>query len=598
MPKDSNKSVPIKYTSREFSEIRNDLLEIVERFYPDKFQDWSEGSFGSLMIDSVAYVADQLSFYLDYNVNESFLDTAYQYGNITRHGKALGYKPRARSSAFGKVALFVLIPASATGLGPDQLYTPVLQRGTTFTSKNNISYILTQNVDFGLTTNPRVVARVNDTTGAPTFYAVKAYGDVVSGILQQNTYNIGPFERFKTISINDPNVVEIIKVVDAQGNEYFEVDYLSQDIVYKEISNNNYLNDNVPSILKPMLVSRKFTTTRNRSSTTIQFGSGDESADNVVAEPQSMAIDLFGKNYTTDIAFDPTRLSLNSNFGIAPSNTTITVAYRTLSGRNNSAGVGAINKVVNAKYNFSDVQKLSSTKIQDVEASLEVVNETPIIGDASTVGMLELKQQIFDTFPTQNRAVTQADYENIALRMPEKFGSVKRVSVQRDPDSMKRNLNMYVIAQDPTDKLMLLNRTIKNNLKIWLNQYRMINDTIDILDPFIINLGIDFVVQATPNANKHEVLEECISALKRKFETKFYIGEHLNISEVYKELNKIDSVVDVALVQIVPKIGTNYSSNSILINKNMSPNGTKLICPKNAIFEIKFPDVDFTGNIR
>jgi len=598
MPDNSKKLIPIKYTSREFSEIRNDLLEVVERFYPNKFQDWSEGSFGSIMIDSVAYVADQLSFYLDYNVNESFLDSAYQYGNIVRHGRVLGYKNRGRASAYGQVALFVLVPASTSGLGPDMLYTPILQKGSTFSSKNNISYVLTENVDFSVVTNPRVVARVNDSTGAPTHYAIKAYGNVVSGIMQQRTFNIGPYERFKTITINDPNVVEIIKVVDSQGNEYFEVDYLSQDIVYKEISNNNYLNDNVPSILKPMIVSRKFVSLKGRSNTKLQFGSGKEGASNVVAEPQSVALDLFGKNYTTDVAFDPTRLSQNSNFGIVPANTTLTVAYRTISGRNSSSGVASINKVVEAKLNFSDFQKLSSTKAQDVRTSIEVTNESPIIGDSESPGIYEIKQQVYDTFPTQNRAVTQADYENIALRMNPKFGSVSRVSVQRDPNSMKRNLNMYVISEDPSGKLTLSNSTVKQNLKVWLNNYRMINDTIDILDPYIINLGINFVVQAAVGVDKFSTLETCISALKERYSTKFYIGEYMSYSEIYKTLNSIPEVVDVVTVKISPRIGSNYSSNNILINKNTSPDGSRLICPKNAIFEIKYPDVDIQGKIR
>jgi len=94
MPTNQNqkKLVPIDYTSREFESIRRDLIDLASRFYPDSFQDFSEGSFGAMMIDSVAYVGDQLSLYLDYNVNEAFLDTSYQLSNIMRHGRVLGYK--------------------------------------------------------------------------------------------------------------------------------------------------------------------------------------------------------------------------------------------------------------------------------------------------------------------------------------------------------------------------------------------------------------------------------------------------------------------------------------------------------------------------
>lgn len=100
MADNQKKIVPINYTNREFSGIRDDLIQIAERLYPDSFQDFSEASFASLMVDMVSYVGDQLSFYLDYNVNEAFLDTAYQYNNILRHGRALGYKFTGRPSTF------------------------------------------------------------------------------------------------------------------------------------------------------------------------------------------------------------------------------------------------------------------------------------------------------------------------------------------------------------------------------------------------------------------------------------------------------------------------------------------------------------------
>ena len=132
MPQDKKKKIPINYTNREFQGIRRDLEQIAERFYPDSFQDFSEASFGSIMLDSVAYVADQLSFYLDYNVNEMFLDTSYQYSNVLRHGRIMGYKADGRPTTYGTVAIYILVPASTIGLGPDEQYLPILKRGTKF----------------------------------------------------------------------------------------------------------------------------------------------------------------------------------------------------------------------------------------------------------------------------------------------------------------------------------------------------------------------------------------------------------------------------------------------------------------------------------
>ena len=598
MPNDQKKIVPINYTNREFDSIRDDLLQITQRFYPDTFQDFSEGSFGSLMLDAVSYIGDQLSFYLDYNVNESFLDTAFQFNNIVRHGRILGYKYEGTPSVYGEVSLFLLVPASSTGIGPDLRYAPILRRGTTFSGDNNASYILLENVDFANPQNDVVVARVNDATGAPTYYAIRAVGNVVSGYYGVENINVGPYERFKSVKLRNSNISEILSVVDSEGNEYFEVEHLSQDMVFEEIGNPNYRDDNVPSVLKPKIVSRKFVFEVNNNSAILQFGSGESGATNVAFNPQTVAANLYGKDYVVDTAFDPTKLVKNENFGIAPSDTTLTVTYRANNSISENISTGGIKKVDNKIFNFKDEQRLSSANILNVENSLEVFNDTPIIGSVTTPTSEEVKRRIFDNFATQNRAVTQTDYESLALTMPAKFGSIKRVSVQKDQNSLKRNLNMYVVSESPSGNLTQTNLTIKNNLKTWLNNYRMINDTIDILDPFIINLGIEFIIRTSPNVNKYDALSAALTTLQNEFSQPFYIGESFLISDIYQVLKNIEGVIDVLAVKLVNKAGSNYSGNVLVINDNLSPEGNELVCPKNAVFEIKFPEVDIIGKVR
>ena len=598
MPDEQKKIVPINYTRREFQGIRRDLLQIAERLYPDTFQDFSEASFGALMIDAVAYVGDQLSFYLDYNVNETFLDTAYQYDNVLRHGRAMGYKDTGRPSTYGSVALYVMIPASATGIGPNTNYTPVLQRGSQFSSDNGLGFTLIENIDFADPKNPVIVAKIDASTGAPTHYAIKAYGNVVSGMFAKEDVTVAEYERFKRIKLLSPNISEIISVIDSQGDEYFEVDYLSQDIVFKEFTNNNYKNDNVPSIIKPYLVSRKFTVERDRGGVFLQFGSGKSTETNVIADPQKVALDIFGKDYVTDTTFDPTRISKNENFGIVPSDTVLTVVYRTTNPMNSNLAVGKLNRVSSGKFNFKDRNTLTTSTVQAVIDSLEISNELPIVGNVTNANTDELKRRVYDTFPTQNRAVTQADYENVAYRMPAKFGSIARCSVQRDPDSLKRNLNMYVISEDKFGKLTTMNSTIKNNLKTWLNHYRMISDTIDILDAYVVNLGIEFIIKPTTGVDKYSLLSVATEALKVYYNTKFYIGEPLYIADIYKVLKSVAGVLDVTNVKIVNKTTTDYSSTNFDINSNMSPDGGYLVAPSNVVFEIKFAETDIKGKIR
>jgi len=598
MPKDTKKITPINYLSKEFVDIRSDLIQLAQRYYPDQFQDFSESSFGAMMVDAVAYVGDQLSLYLDYNVNESFLDTAFETANIVRHGRILGYKDLGRPSTYGRVALYIMVPAEIVGLGPDARYIPQLKRGSSFGSDTGLNYILTENVDFNNPANDFVAARVDESTGTPTHYAIKAYGNVVSGQLGVKKLTIGAYEKFKRVKLGPANIVEIISVFDTEGNEYFEVDYLAQDMIYKELENKNFQNDNVPSILKPMLVSRKFVVERSGNDVILQFGSGEEGESNVIANPQNVAMEIFGKTYVTDTTFDPTRISKNSNFGIVPSNTQLIVSYRSTNPQNSNAATRAINKVNGTNFQFADPNAIVRSSMEAVITSLEVSNETPIVGNVSMPSSGEIKRRIFDTFPTQNRAVTQADYENLAYRMPAKFGSIKRVSCQKDQDSLKRNLNMYVISEDSSGKLTQTNSTIKNNLKTWLSNYRMINDTVDILDPYIINLGIEFVIKTPAGTDKNAALESAYKTLKEKFSEGFFIAEQLYISDVYSELKKDPRILDVVKVKIVNKTGATYSPAAFNVNKNISPDGSYLMAPQNAVFEIKFPDVDIKGKVR
>ena len=598
MSDDQKKIVPIDYTHREFESIREDLVQIAERFYPDSFQDFSEASFGAMMVDAVAYVGDQLSFYLDYNVNEAFLDTAYQYNNVLRHGRIMGYKYSGRPSTYGQVVLFILVPASTTGLGPDTAYIPILKKGSRFTSSTGLNFVLTKNVNFAAPKNPIVVARTDTTTGAPTYYAIKAYGTVVSGYFSQEVVKVGAYERFKRVRLSGPNVSEVISVFDSEGNEYYEVDYLAQDMIFKELPNNNFKNDNVPSVIKPYLVSRKFVIDRDRNNTYLQFGSGKTGETDIIADPQSVAMDVFGKTYTTDTTFDPSRLSKQESYGIVPSNTSLIVSYRTTNPTNSNVGANTLNVVTRADLEFTDLQSLTSTVVNTIRASIEVNNEEPIVGSVTNATTNEIKRRIYDTFPTQNRAVTQADYENLTYRMPARYGAIKRCSVQKDADSLKRNLNLYVISEDQRNKLTKANTTLKNNLKTWLNHYRMINDTIDILDAYIINIGIEFVVRPAVGVDKYDLLQACVTQLKKKYKTHFYIGEPMYISDVYSELKNVKGVLDVSKVKITNKRSGNYSSVQFNINENLSPDGSYLVVPKNAVLEIKYPDVDIRGRIK
>jgi len=601
MPKDVKPSV--NYTNREFTSIRGELVEFAKRYYADSFQDFNQSSFGSLMIDTVAYVGDVLSFYLDYQATEAFLDSATETNNILRHGYRMGYrhKPRA-STAFGTAAFYCLCPAKANGLGPDTRYLPTLQEGSTFRSSTGLSFILRHDVNFNLTTNEIVVARVSEDTGTPEYYAVKSYGQVMSGKYQSKTFTIGNFQKFNLLSINDPNLQEVISAVDTEGNEYYEVDYLSQNVVYKSFSNPDSDGFTPDALLKPVVAPRRFITTRRDNTFYLQFGYGSTEEVNApsLAEPTDVALQLHGREYVSDSAFDPSKLTQTDKFGIAPSNTKLTVRYRTLDSKTAGVGVGGLNKTGKVRLKFKSPAGLATAKTLTVRQSIEIYNEEPIVGGSvNDVSATELRRNIYDQFSAQNRAVTKQDYEALVYNMPSKFGSVKRCYIMRDNDSFKRNLNLYVISSHPSGHFTTTADAVKENLKIWLNKSRMIGDTIDILDAKVVNLGIEFKVKAGFEMSTTQVLLQCTQAIQNTIMArKMYIGESFPISEVFRTLAKVPGVSDVVSVKIVKKAGLNrYSDINFNVDKNTTPDARYVACPKNVVFEVKYPAEDIIGTV-
>ena len=598
----SRKIVPIKYTSREFNSIKRDLTEYAKRYYPDSFQDFNEASFGALMLDTVAYVGDVLSFYLDYQANESFLDTAVEYNNIIRHGRQLGYKPPGVPSSFGEVSLYLMIPANATGLGPDLSYLPIMKAGSSFRSPSG-TFTLINDVSF-LDTNVEFVAgKIDASTGVPTHYAAKTTGNVVSGETVSKTVSVGDFTKFKRVRVVTRNIAEVISVVDSEGNEYYEVEHLSQNVIYKPVLNTNSDNDIVTNILKPVLAPRRFTAERNGNSMFLQFGHGssEELVQKSVKDPKNIILNLHAKDYYTDREFDPSKLLLTDKFGIAPSNTTLTITYRVNSVNGTAAAAGAINAIRNINLEFANVDVLSANKINRLKGSAEVINDKAITGVLAETSSSDLKRRIMGHFAAQNRAVTRQDYLALLYTMPAEFGSVARANILRDPDSLKRNLNLYVIGHSSRGFLQTLTSTAKENIKTWLNENKMINDTIDIMDAKVVNYGIRFVVKAHPQSDKNAVYNRCRTLLAKKFagtNNVLDIGEPLYISSMYTMLNRVRGVLDVKSIKIVPRWGAGYSDKHFDFDARKSADGTYISTPDNVVLELRFPKADIRGTVK
>ena len=599
----ANKKTSFNYTSRDFDTIKTDLVKYAQRYYPDIYKDFGDASFGSLMLDSVAYVGDVLSFYLDYQANESFLETATEYDNVLKIGNNVGYNNPADGTvgSVGEIDLFVIVPANDTGLGPAAEYMPVLEAGAVITSNGGTSFTLEEDARFDYSKNQVVVARVSDSTGVPTHYAIKTTGTVVSGIIREESISVGSFEKFKKVKLGSNAISEVISVFDDSGNEYFQVDYLSQNVLYKDVANRGTDKDNAPSILKPFIASRRFVIEKSSNSTHLVFGYGSESelTSSSVADPSSIALQRHAKKYVSDEAIDPSKFLSTDKFGIGPSDTTLTVKYRINNSNTVNVSTNSLVNISQKNVSFADRTALIDSKASEVTNSIEVNNPNPIVGSVSLPDTTELKRRMIDSFAAQNRAVTGQDIESATYSMSNKFGSIKRCKVVRDSSSLRRNLNLYVLSEGTDGKLSTASQSLKENLKVWLGKGRMIGDTIDILDGKIVNIGIEFTIVADSSMNNYEVLSDALSTLKNEFSVPLYMGEPLYITDIYNILNKnVPGVVDTKSVKVSLKSGNSYSGVSFDLESATSADGRFIEVPQNVALEVKFTNSDIKGMVE
>ena len=601
MPK--KKHIPIKYTSRDFQSIKTELIDHARRYYSDVYKDFSAASFGSLVIDTVSYVGDVLSFYLDYQANESFMDTAIETSNVRRLASQMGYKYMANSNSFGMISLYIVVPSNQDGTAPDFSYIPILKAGSVFKSSEGAEYSLTEDVDFNNPKNDIVAARYDSSTGAATSFAIRSMGQVVSGLLGFVNIDLtgSSFEKFRRVKVGERDVTEVVSVVDNEGNIYYQVDNLSQEVVFLETTNRNAFEDGVQSIIKPFVAARRFVVEQDNEGTFLLFGNGNELSSQVTGllEPTRVGMKLYGKRNLGSLSFDPSHLMNSGKLGVSPTGKSLTVVLKTNPFTQGfSSPVGTVTQVSTAEFQFNDQSSLSPNIVEAVEASLEVNNEEAIIGSNVELTREEIRVRAKSHYSMQNRAVTARDYESLAYSMPPQFGTIRRCKIYNDPSSASRRLSMFVMSQDEEGFVVPTNSIIKNNLKNWLSIYRSINDTVDIMDAKVVNFGIEFSVVTSQNFNSTDVMSSAVFELQDYYSDQLYIGEPIYISEIYRRLNRVNGVVDVKNVKVFIRSGGIYSPNFLDLDDIMSRDGTYYKTPKNVIFELKYPNLDIRGVIK
>jgi hypothetical protein len=604
----------IKYINKDFNEFRSQLLNYAQTYFPNTYTDFTPSSPGVMFMEMASYVGDVLSFYLDNQIQENFLQYARQSNNLYELAYMFGYKPKATGLATVNIDFYQLVPSKLSGsvYVPDYDYALFVGANTQVSSRTTTTqFIIEDSIDFTISSSldPTVVSVAQIAGSVPTYYLLKKTRKATSGTISTTSFSFGSPVEFSTVTINGANIAGVVDIVDSDGNIWYEVDHLAQELVFDGIKNtnindpNNYQNSNdTPYILQTKQVQRRFTTRfLNPTTLQLQFGSGNpnDNDENVIPNPSNVGLGLpFEKDKLTT-AYSPTNFIFTNTYGIAPSNTTLTVRY--LTGGGVRSNVLANNLTVLNTSNIRFIKNnLNSNTAQFIFNSVASNNENAASGGRGGDSIEEIRQNSISNFSTQLRNVTADDYLIRALSMPPKYGVITKAYTEKPKaDDANTTLDLYVLSSNSVGNLVNASTALKNNLKTYINQYRMIGDTISIKDAFIINIECNFEIIILPNYNSNEILFRCISALQDYFNiNKWQINQPIVLRDINVLLDNIEGVQTINKIGILNKAGINsgYSQHAYDIAA-ATQNGVIYPSLDPSIFELKYPSIDIKGKV-
>ena len=613
----------VKYLNKDFNSFKSQLIEFTQTYYPNTFNDFSEGSPGMMFLEMAAYVGDVLSFYTDTQLRETFLLLAQEKENIYNLAYALGYKPKVTTAASTNLDIFQLLPSKlANGVYlPDYDYALTVNENSTFSSTDGIDFYTENQVNFGFSSSfdPTTVSVYQyDSSNNPEYFLLKKSTLAVSAEIKTQTFSVGAPEQFRTITLFDTNIISIESVVDTNGNKYYEVPYLAQDTIFEEVENTgandpelNGFNQQTPYLLKVIRVPRRFVARHKTDNTLeLQFGAGisDKADEDIIPNPDNIGLGIKDGRSKLDVAYDPSNFLYTKAYGQIPSNTTITVTYLTGGGLESNVNSNTITQI-NTLKTFNK-PNINNALLSFIKSSVAVSNPQKAAGGGAGDTVEEIRMNAMAAFSAQKRTVTKEDYLIRTLSMPPRFGRVAKAYITQDdqisPLTTEPNripnplaLNLYTLGYDRSKKLTTLNTATKTNLSTYLEQYRMLTDAINIKDAFVINFTVDFEIVTFKSYNNEEVILNCIAKLKDFFDIdKWQINQPIIISEVYNLLGNVLGVQSVESVSFNNVSGTNVGYSQYKYDFTQATRGG-VIYPSldPSIFEIKNLNNDIRGRV-
>lgn len=619
-------SKEVRYLGRDFDQLKEGLIDFVKKYYPSTYNDFNEASPGMMFLEMAAYVGDVLNYYIDSQLKESLILQATERKNILNIAQAFGYKPKVSVPAYVEVDVFQYLPPKGSGQNtePDLDYAIRIAPGMIVKSTyNETEFIIQEEINFAIDDylSPRTitVAAISDIDGSVLFYLAKKTYKAISATLQETQVAFGTSTKFAKVALTDENIIGIQDVEDSDGNTWYEVPYLAQDTIFQKVENvshndpDTYVStEEVPYLLKLLRVPRRFVSRVTPTGLEMQFGAGvsNSPGEELLPTPENIALSLPTGIEDTDISFDTTSPVFTAAYGQAPSNTTLTIKYLTGGGVSSNVPSNTINLVVERTIT-NTLPSVNPNLTNTVINSLAVNNPIAASGGRSEETIEEIRQNTLAQFMTQQRAVTKDDYILRTYAMPAAFGSVAKAYITPDEQENLSTavigdrianplaLNLYVLGYDAEKRLAPVTRAVKENLKTYISQYRMLTDSINIRDAFIVNISVNVSVIAYPGTNNNELIGNCVNALKKYFDNdRWQINEPIVFSDVFA------AMMNVKGVQMVTKLDIKNENNELMGYSNVvydlksaTKNGVIYPSYDPCIFEVKYPDNDIKVRI-
>ena len=525
-------------------------------------------------------------------------------------------------------------------------------------TNSNIVFRTTDVVDFSLSGSREIDVYSRDGNGEPLQYLVTKKIQAISAQQLETNITISTTD-YPSITLSDSNIIQIVSVTDNNQNKYYEVPYLAQESIFVEQPNtsaNGDLSDsvqNVPYVLEVQKVPHRFAVKTNADNTIdIQFGNGNSSMsdETILPNTKNVGLGLANSVQRLNQGIDPSNFLKTNTFGVAPTGQ-LTIKYLVGGGVESNINTGDLTTIRRIEYDEDLISFTGDDLItyQTYKTSVAVENLEPASGGRGSESIEEIRQNALATFGSQNRAVTRQDYIVRALSMPERYGSVAKVYVSPDgeidnnsPSSILANpqniadftnlvdslkgsakqdiqkelvkyltqkktatneinnpfaINMYVLGFDQNKNLTNLNNAVKQNLKTYLGEYRMMTDAVNIMNGFVVNIGCDFEVICYSNYNKREVITSCLNELQNYFNIdNWTFNKPINISEIELILANVEGVMSIPSIKISNLCGGNGNYSPNRYNIEQATKG-KIVYPSldPCIFEVKYPNKDIKG---